>query len=344
MKARPAPWKGSRESHLAFVVVACALVLASAIGWTGGCAKKPVGDSAPPPATAPASSIQVSSGLNSISIETKTAEFTIAQDGYVAAKLLHGTQRLSLDDPGNDSGASVVAAGKEVKDFVFDLGHAQTSAPEGKLGSRGKRIVIQGKSPLTGLELALAIEVHDEFPNIALLSSSIRNAGATGVSLDQVDIDRHRLNATLVDPKSAPNQIWSFHGASIRWGKDNVFEIPRNFEQQNQMGSMVEVKGDLGRVGGGIPVVAFWTRQVGEAIGHVETLPLVLSVPVKTESDGRVDASVRMLPNLVLQPGDVYATPRTFVAVYSGDYYEPLRMYSDVIDREGLTKATSTNE
>jgi alpha-galactosidase len=104
------------------------------------------------------------------------------------------------------------------------------------------------------------------------------------------------------------------------------------------------VKGDLGRVGGGIPVVAFWTRTVGEAIGHVETLPLVLSIPVETQSDGRVEASVRVAPETRLGPGEVYSSPRTFLAVYSGDYYEPLRMYSDVIDREGLTKATSTNE
>ena len=33
-------------------------------------------------------------------------------------------------------------------------------------------------------------------------------------------------------------------------------------------------------VGGGIPVVAFWTRNVGEAIGHLETLPLALSIPL----------------------------------------------------------------
>ena len=106
--------------------------------------------------------------------------------------------------------------------------------------------------------------------------------------------------------------MWSFHGASIQWGKDNVFEIPRKFSQLNQMGSLVDVKGDLGRVGGGIPVVAFWTRTVGEAIGHVETLPLVLSIPVKTEADGHVDASVDLAPSDALKPGESYSTPETF--------------------------------
>src|ERR1035438_3036337 len=39
--------------------------------------------------------------------------------------------------------------------------------------------------------------------------------------------------------------------------------------EDNIMGEMVK-----GGYGGGIPVVAFWTRQVGEAVGHVETIPI----------------------------------------------------------------------
>ena len=45
-----------------------------------------------------------------------------------------------------------------------------------------------------------------------------------------------------------------------------------------------------GGYGGGIPVVAFWTGSVGEAVGHVETLPLTLSLPVKV---GTTAASTR---------------------------------------------------
>jgi len=179
---------------------------------------------------------------------------------------------------------------------------------------------------------------------MALVSAQVRNPTAVDVSLDQLDLDAHRFNASLADPAAAPNQLWSFHGASIQWGKDNVFEIPKKFSQENQMGSLVNVEGDLGRVGGGIPVVAFWTRNVGQAIGHVETLPLVLSIPVHTQTDGQIEATVRLTPATTLRPGETYGTPQTFVAVYSGDYYQPLRMYSDVIDGEGLTKPANTNE
>src|SRR5260370_358817 len=83
----------------------------------------------------------------------------------------------------------------------------------------------------------------------------------------------------------------------------DVRPIAVKFSKENPFGAPVEMKGDLGRVGGGIPVVAFWTREVGEAIGHVETLPLVLSIPVETTKDGRVAAGVRFSANATLKPG-----------------------------------------
>lgn len=301
------------------------------------CAGKPV--ETPPPESV----VRVTSSADKILIDTPFAEFSVTPDGYVAATLTKSA-KLSLDDPGTAPGIIITASGQQIRDFVFDVSHPVLSAPQGKLGVRGKRVEIGGKSARSALGATLTIEVHDEFPMVALVSATIRNTGPAAVSLDQIDIDAHRFNASSVDPAAAPNQLWSFHGASIQWGKDNVFEVPRKFSQENQMGSVVEVKGDLGRVGGGIPVVAFWTRTVGEAIGHVETLPLVLSIPVRTEAGGQIDAAVHLAPAIVLQPGEVYRTPRTFIAVYAGDYYEPLRIYSDVIDREGLTRPSINKE
>ena len=73
--------------------------------------------------------------------------------------------------------------------------------------------------------------------------------------------------------------MWSFHGSSYEWGKDDVVKLTHTFSQPNLMGAAIK-----GGYGGGIPVVAFWTAAVGEAVGHVETLPLTLSLPVKVSS------------------------------------------------------------
>ena len=325
----------TRSARLGIAFAGCLL-------FANGCGKQATATG--PAAKAPESQVRVTATTNAVLVDTPAAEFAIAPNGYVAASLVAGDRRLSLDDAASDSGVQVTAAAKELPPVVFDVAHPQISEARGRLGTKGKRVEVAGADSAAGLEESLVVEVYDDFPKIALVSVSIHNTGRNEVKLDAVDVDRHRFNASLADRAAAPNEMWSFHGASIQWGKDNVFEIPKRFSQQNQMGSLVEVKGDLGRVGGGIPVVAFWTRSVGEAIGHVETLPLVLAIPVKTEADGHVDASVHLTPSNSLQSGETYSTPETFIAVYSGDYYEPLRIYSDVIDGEGLKKPANNNE
>src|SRR5713226_1323445 len=134
--------------------------------------------------------------------------------------------------------------------------------------------------------------------------------------------------------------MWSFHGSSEKWGKDDVMKLAKGFTRANPMEQIIQ--GSPG-TGGGLPVVAFWTKNVGEAIGHVETLPLILSIPVRTETDGRTHASVQLNPKVVLQPGEIYSTPLTFLAVYQGDFYEPLRLYSRALAAQGVKNATPAN-
>jgi len=69
-------------------------------------------------------------------------------------------------------------------------------------------------------------------------------------------------------------------------------------------------------------------------VGHVETVPLTLSLPVKVGADG-VDAGVDITADTVLKPGESYSTPRSFVSVYAGDFYEPLHLWSSVLQKEG---------
>ena len=112
--------------------------------------------------------------------------------------------------------------------------------------------------------------------------------------------------------------------------KMTVVKLTPAFSQPNVMGEMVK-----GGYGGGIPVVAFWTRQVGEAVGHVETIPISAAIPAKVAADGRVNTEVDYAANITLKPGETYSTPRSFVSVFAGDFYEPLRIWSSVLQKEG---------
>jgi alpha-galactosidase len=278
-----------------------------------------------------------------IVLTTSAAEFQVLPSGFLQATLLKDGKRLTLDEPGVGSTGgsdSIVIAGKEL-DFVPDFAQAKVSESVGKLG-RGKRVEVPAR-PLApagvNIDRMLVVEVYDDLPNTVLVSTAYKNVGVADFKIDQVLMQQHRFSAKQVDATAQPYDMWSFQGSSYDWGKDDVQKLTRVSSQPNAMGEAVK-----GGYGGGIPVVAFWTASVGEAIGHVETLPWTLSIPVKVQADGRVSASVAIPVNTVLKPGESYSTPRSFLAVYSGDFYEPLRMWSSLLQKEGWEIPKPSNE
>ncbi len=332
----------SRILSSAFVLVAATLLLHAA-----GCESKPARESAAP-APAQSSKIAVHTEPDGIHVDTPSAEFVLTSSGYLKSSLKVDGRSLTLDDPASEAGQHLSLGGKNINDLSLDLKNARISEAQGKLGRLGKHIEVNSAPNATAPDASLAetltLEIYDDFPSLALLSATLRNNSAKDLAIENVSLQRHRLNASLADTSAAPHQLWSFFGSSLKWGKDDVLPIPAKFEQQNPFGAPVDTKDDLGRVGGGIPVVAFWTRTVGEAIGHIETLPLVISIPVKTTTDGRVSAEITFPAKTTLKPGETYSTPRTFVAVYKGDYYEPLNMWSNAVEREGLARPANNDE
>ncbi|HKM48534.1 MAG TPA: alpha-galactosidase [Terriglobales bacterium] len=267
-------------------------------------------------------------------LTTGVAEFQVTPEGYVQASLLKDGKKLSLDESSVGAPADsdyVRIAGKDVH-FTLDFQQAQVHEAIGKMGV-GKRVEIPAR-PLgpsgTNLQRVLALEVYDKFPNILLSTVEYKNTGPSEVAIEKSVNQRRRLNAGLGDAKVHPWEMWSYHGSSYDWGKDDVVKLTPGFSQPNIMGEMVK-----GGYGGGIPVVAFWTSQVGEAVGHVETIPIPAAIPAKVGADGRVNTEVDYAANVTLKPGETYSTPRSFLSVFAGDFYEALRIWSSVLQKEG---------
>jgi alpha-galactosidase len=166
---------------------------------------------------------------------------------------------------------------------VPDFESGESSGGDGQTGA-GEESGDSGAPAGPGgmaVERTLVVEVYDDFPNIALVSIAYKNVGTTDFQINQVVMQQHRFNAKRQDAKAQPYDMWSFQGSSYDWGEDDVQKLTRTSAQPNLMGEAVK-----GGYGGGIPVVAFWTGSVGEAIGDVETLPWTLSIPVKVEGMG----------------------------------------------------------
>ena len=256
-----------------------------------------------------------------IVVTTRTAEFQILPSGFIQATLLKDGKRLTLDEPGPTSTGgsdSIVHEGKEL-DFIPDFSQAKVTEAIGKLG-RGKRLELPAR-PLAAsgipIERTLVLEAYDDFPNIALVTASYKNAGSADFQIEKVLMQEHLFSAKPADANAQPFDMWSFQGSSYDWGKDDVFKLTKR--------SLAAERHGRERSKAATVVGFRWshsgTRPVGEAIGHVETVPLTLSIPVKVESDGLVDAHVEIDSRQhALKPGDTYSTPRSFVSVYAATF------------------------
>ena len=320
-----------------------ALVLLAIATLTVGCNRSQTNAPSKQPTTRPSDiQVEVKPG-GPLVLTTNAAAFEVSAAGYVQAFLLRDGKRLTLDDPKQDQPAEgdyLVLSGKEIH-FVLDFGQAKVLEASGKLG-RGKHVEIPAHvlNPIgPSIQRTLTLEAYDDFPNLVLSTVEYKNIGAADLAIDRIVEQQHRFNAKLADPKAQPYDMWSYQGSSYDWGKDDVFHLTRTSAQPNAMGEAVK-----GGYGGGVPVVAVWTASVGEAIGHVETLPLTLSLPVKVDADQRVNASLVLPAQTTLKANENYFTPRSFVAVYAGDFYEPLRLWSSVLQKEGWNIPKPSNE
>src|SRR5437773_4522664 len=109
------------------------------------------------------SSISVSAG-SPLVIRTSAAEFRLFPSGYLQAALLRDGKAVRLDDPRPEATAdALVSNGKEIGDFVLDLANARISEASGRLGARGKRIEVLGKSPSSAaIEKTAIVEFYDD--------------------------------------------------------------------------------------------------------------------------------------------------------------------------------------
>jgi alpha-galactosidase len=315
------------RTYISAVSLKLILIVTGAILLTTGCARK---ENRPEARSEPSKiKVDVNDG-GPVIVTTGTAEFQVLPFGYVQALLSAKGTKLSLDEPEENSPASdyLLQGGKEVR-FRLDFSQAKVTDAAGKLG-RGKHVEIPAEAVEasgTGLQQKLLIDAYDDFPNLLLSSVVYTNTGTSDYHIDNIIEQQHRFDSNVV---KKPYDMWSFQGSSYEWGKDDVARLTSKFSQPNVMGGIVK-----GGYGGGIPVVAFWTASVGEAIGHIETVPLSLSLPVNVQADGRVNAAISIPANATLKPGETYSTPRSFVAIYSGDFYEPLHLWSRVLQKEG---------
>ncbi len=135
---------------------------------------------------------------------------------------------------------------------------------------------------------------------------------------------------SLAGAGSVSPAFWSLQSGSYENRPDWIRPLEKGFTQDNYLGM------NASDYGGGTPVVDVWRRDVGVAVGHLETVPKLVSLPVTMPTESEATLAVGYKAAITLKPGDTFQTFRTFVTVHRGDYFQALVDYRRVMVRQGF--------
>jgi alpha-galactosidase len=187
----------------------------------------------------------------------------------------------------------------------------------------GRRTVLRGTSG--DMELFLGVTFVDRYPGVALIDATYRNAGAQPVAVAGWRTATH-------DVRAHEDGAWSFAGASYPDRRDWLQPVEPGFQQRNFMGM------NGSDYGGGTPVAVVWRRDAGLAVGHVETVPHLVSLPVSAQPGG-TRIGMEGDKAVLLPPGGTLSLPLTFMMVHQGDHFRPLDTYRRLMAERGVTAA-----
>jgi alpha-galactosidase len=222
---------------------------------------------------------------------------------------------------------TVTTADKVQTDFLLtSQKHDRTKDAFGE----GNRLIAEGKAGT--LTKVVTVTIYDDFPAMAFFDVQYTNAGSTKVA-----IKSWTNNAYTVDAQqgAASPSFWSYQGGSYEKRPNWIVPLKVNFKQENYQGMNAD------DYGGGTPIVDVWRRDVGIAVGHVETRPKLVSLPVSMPDAGHAEISITFAKDRSLDPGESFHTFRTFAAVHQGDYFRTLSEYRRLMTKQGFQMATA---
>ena len=275
---------------------------------------------------------------------------------------VEGTQRTAMTAWG-PSDYLLRADGLHIARFMLQP-HRPPEAVHDANGS-GMRLTLSGTAE-EGIEKTVAVTLYERYPGFAVLRVSYRNLSAAPVSIrgwtcgdfavlepgtgvsDTAErgatadgaaayggaANGGAANGAAAHDAAAP-AFWSYSGASYEDRRDWVQPVKRGFAQDNFLGM------EASDYGGGTPIVDVWRRDGGLAVGHVETSPKLVSLPVQ-EQQGRARVAVCSREKRVLGAGQTFRTLDTFVAVHGGDHFATLSTYRQVMADRGVKPAQPT--
>ena len=197
---------------------------------------------------------------------------------------------------------------------------------------KGRTLVLESQSA-EGIVRTVTVTAYDRFPSTLVVRVEYVNDSDADVAVNGWSVCDLQVNAAGDTPA-----FWSFQGQSTEDRADWILPVENGFYQQNYMGM------NNSDYGGGVPAVCLWRRDAGVMIGHLETHPELLSLPVSMNK-GDDFASIGIVREfdspVVLHPGGTLAPSEAFISVFTGDCFGALRNYSNLLAVKGVVMPES---
>jgi len=225
------------------------------------------------------------------------------------------------------SSECLLIGNQEIKDFNLISSGVERFKDE--IGA-GKMIVLNGQAEQSDLkvEKIVWVKIYNDFPDMAVFNVVYINKSSTKMSVEGWINNRYKITGD----KNCEVPFWSFQSGTYEDRRDWILPLKGNFYQENYMGM------NASDYGGGTPVSDVWRKDAGLAVGHLEKVPKLVSLPVKLDSlTHQAEVAVEYKKKTVLAPGDSLRTFTTFVAVHRGDYFHMLVQFSKFMKKQGIS-------
>ncbi len=212
-----------------------------------------------------------------------------------------------------------LADGTEISDFKFVDGKVERFR-------HGTVHHVRGLSD-AGVEKMVSVTIHNSAPGLAIIRTRYQNQGSQKLRVGKWVNAAHRLM-----PSQSDDHFWGWDGATQADRRDWVQRLGSGFSQDNFMGM------NASDYGSGTPIVDVWRRDGGIAVGHLETVPQLVSLPVVVDNEGAA-LRIEKARETDLLPGASLETHDSFISVHQRDFYATLDQYRKVMADRGLAQA-----
>lgn len=253
--------------------------------------------------------------------EILTIEYNDQLHSRVISKLL-GSEKLMNDFSPSEQ---LMLSDQTIVDF--NLNDIKSFSDESGTG-----LILTGEYSIEGIQIKKELEARilNDFPDFVITQVKYTNTGSdTLLVLGWTNNFYSILPSENITPA-----FWSFQGASYDDRRDWVQPINDGFNQENYMGM------NASDYGGGTPVSDIWRPDLGIAVGHLESTPKLVSIPVSynsADSAANICITYKFLEPKKLLPSESLETFETFVAIHKGDYFHTLNSFSKIMEEKGLT-------